>query len=160
MDKCRHGEGVVSQIWMPVWKKNCNYHICKHLHFCLANHACVSHLRRAQPHLLECYYWNFIIGTHMCTSSIRMISFCTRQCELSTSCNISNNASLVSVWTGGGVGQPNVDRPGQRRRPPKNSQICTDILYGWTLRGKKCYWLVYAKHLPVILSLFPSAVRI
>ena len=44
-----------------------------------------------------------------------MISFFTLQCELFTSCNVSNNASLVSARTGegGGGGQPNVDRPGQ-----------------------------------------------
>ena len=41
-------------------------------------------------------------NTHVCTSSIRMISFFTLQCELFTSCNVSNNASLVSAWTGGG----------------------------------------------------------
>ena len=60
-----------------------------------------------------------------------MISFFTLQCELFTSCNVSNNASLVSArtggvgwstkcgqaWTGGGGG-------------PKNSQICADILHG------------------------------
>ena len=42
-------------------------------------------------------------NTHVCTSSIRMISFFTLQCELFTSCNVSNNSSLVSAWTGGGV---------------------------------------------------------
>ena len=55
-------------------------------------------------------------STHVCTSSIRMISFFTLQCELFTSCNVSNNASLVSTRAGGGDrrdGQPNVDRPGQ-----------------------------------------------
>ena len=41
-------------------------------------------------------------NTHVCTSSIRMISFFTLQCELFTSCNVSNNASLVSAWTGEG----------------------------------------------------------
>ena len=34
--------------------------------------------------------------------SNRMISFFTLQCELFTSCNVSNNASLVSARTGGG----------------------------------------------------------
>ena len=42
-------------------------------------------------------------NTHVCTSSIRMISFFTLQCELFASCNVSNNSSLVSAWTGGGV---------------------------------------------------------
>ena len=41
-------------------------------------------------------------NTHVCTSSIRMIIFFTLQCELFTSCNVSNNASLVSAQTGGG----------------------------------------------------------
>ena len=45
--------------------------------------------------------------------SNRMISFFTLQCELFTSCNVSNNASLVSAWTGGGGSQSNVDRPRQ-----------------------------------------------
>ena len=62
--------------------------------------------------------------------SNRMISFFTLQCELFTSCNVSNNASLVSARTGGGGGQPNVDRPGQGEGGRKNSQICADILYG------------------------------
>ena len=34
--------------------------------------------------------------------SNRMISFFTLQCELFLSCNVSNNASLVSARTGGG----------------------------------------------------------
>ena len=51
--------------------------------------------------------------------SNRMISFFTLQCELFTSCNVSNNASLVSARTGGGGGQPNVDRPGQGEGVPK-----------------------------------------
>ena len=41
-------------------------------------------------------------NTHVCTSSIRMISFFTLQCELFTSWNVSNNASLVSARTGEG----------------------------------------------------------
>ena len=55
-----------------------------------------------------------------------MIGFFTLQRELFTSCNVSNNASLVSArtWGGGGAGQPNVDRPGKGKRVPKNSQIC------------------------------------
>ena len=62
--------------------------------------------------------------------------FFSLQCELFTSCNVLNNASPVSAWTGGrgggegGDGQPNVDRPGQGDGGPKNSQICADILYG------------------------------
>ena len=44
--------------------------ILEHLHFCLANHACVSHLLRGQPHLLECYYRNCLIRTHMCVHPV------------------------------------------------------------------------------------------
>ena len=45
-------------------------------------------------------------------TSFRTVFF-TLQCELFTSCNVSNNASLVSAWTGGGGSQSNVDRPRQ-----------------------------------------------
>ena len=38
--------------------------------FCLANHDCVSHLLRGQPRLLECYYWNCLIGTYMCVHPV------------------------------------------------------------------------------------------
>ena len=77
--------------------------ILEHLCFCLANHVCVSHLLRGQPHLLECYYRNYLIETHMCVYPIsKLLVFFTLQCELFTSCNVSNNASLVSAWTGGG----------------------------------------------------------
>ena len=44
--------------------------ILEHLHFCFANHACVSHLLRGQPHLLECYYRNCLIGAHMCVHPV------------------------------------------------------------------------------------------
>ena len=93
--------------------------ILEHLHFCLTIHACVSHLLHGQPHLLEWYYRNCLIGTHVSTSSIRMINFFTLQCELFKSCNVSNNASLVSTRTGRGGGQPNVDKPGQGEGVPK-----------------------------------------
>ena len=53
--------------------------------------------------------------------SNRMISFFTLQCELFTSCNVSNNASLVSAQTGGGGS--NVDRPGQGQGPPKTPKF-------------------------------------
>ena len=69
-------------------------------------------------------------NTHVCTFSMRMISFFTLQCELFTRCNVSNNASLVSARAEGGGGQPKVDRPEQGEKGPKNSQICADILYG------------------------------
>ena len=53
-------------------------------------------------------------NTHVRTSSIRMISFFTLQCELFTSFSVSNNASLVSARTwaeGEGGGLPNKGRP-------------------------------------------------
>ena len=101
-----------------------------------SNHACVLHLLRGQPHLLEWYYRNCLIGTHMCVHPVSEWSvFFTLQCELFTSWNVSNNDSLVSARTGGGEGggQPNVERPGQGEGGPKNPQICADILYGWPL---------------------------
>ena len=70
----------------------------------------------------------------MCTSISELSVFFTLQCELFTSCNVSNNASLVSTRAGGGGrgggGQTNVDRPGQGEGGPKNSQICANIFYG------------------------------
>ena len=49
--------------------------ILEHLHFCLVSCACLSHLLCGKLHLLECYYRNCLMGTHVCTSSIKMISF-------------------------------------------------------------------------------------
>ena len=43
-------------------------------------------------------------NTHMCTSISELSVFFTLQCELFTSCNVSNNASLVSTRAGGGGG--------------------------------------------------------
>ena len=40
-----------------------------HVMSCLC-HACVSHLLRGQPHLLECYYRNCLIGTHICVHPV------------------------------------------------------------------------------------------
>ena len=76
--------------------------ILEHLHFCLASHACVSHLLRGQPYLLECYYRNCLIEKHMCLHPVSEWSvFFTLQCELFRSCNVANNASLVSARTEG-----------------------------------------------------------
>ena len=61
--------------------------------------------------------------------SNRMISFFTLQCELFTSCNVSNIASLME-GKGGMDGQSNVERSGQGKGGPKNLHICADILYG------------------------------
>ena len=63
--------------------------------------------------------WNDIIsnvvfiGMFFTLFSNRIISFFTLQYEFFLICNVSNNASLVSARTGGGGGQPNVDRLGQ-----------------------------------------------
>ena len=49
--------------------------------------------------------WNDIISNIVFIRTLfsnRMISFLTLQCELFLSCNVSNNASLVSARTGGG----------------------------------------------------------
>ena len=116
--------------------------ILEHLHFCFANHGCVSHLLRGQPHLLECYYRNSLIGTHVCVHPVSEWSDffypsvwilhklqCFKQCQ---PCLRTDRG-----WGGGGRGdgQPNVDRPGQGDGGPKYSQICADILYGWPLWG-------------------------
>ena len=79
--------------------------ILEHLHFLLSIfcHVGVSHLLLSQRHLSECYHQNCLIETNVWTSSIRMIIFFTFQCEMFTSCNVSNNASRKSTqieWTG------------------------------------------------------------
>ena len=77
--------------------------------------------------------WNDIISNIAFIRTLfsnRMISFFTLQCELFLSCNVANNASLVSARTGGEGWQPNVDRLGQGEVGGKNSQTCADILYG------------------------------
>ena len=64
--------------------------------------------------------------------SNRMISFFTLLCELFSSCNVSNNASLVSARTEekGGRGQRNVDRPGQGKEgSQKFPNLCGHPLY-------------------------------
>ena len=107
--------------------------ILEHFHFCLANHACVSHLLRGQPHLLECYYWNCLLRTNMCVHPISEWSgFFTLQCELFTSYGVSNNTSLVYARTGGGVGGGRLStKCGQTWRGggriPKISNLCVWI---------------------------------
>ena len=59
--------------------------------------------------------------------SNRMISFFTLHCELFTSCNVSNNASLVSTRTGGGGWSTKCGAAWTEGA--KNSQICADILF-------------------------------
>ena len=75
--------------------------ILEDLHFCLVNHACVTFTSWSTPSFGMLLSKLSNRKTHVCTSSIRMISFFTLQCELFTSCNVSNNASLVSAWAGG-----------------------------------------------------------
>ena len=65
--------------------------------------------------------------------SNRMISFFTLQCELFTSCNVSNNASLVSARTGGGGWSTKCGQAWTGGGGTKNYQICADILHGWPL---------------------------
>ena len=103
------------------------------VHFSLANHAWVSHLLHGQPHLLECYYRNCLIGTHMCSES-----------EWSVFLNFSVNCSKVAMFQimpalclhrqGESGGQVNQMWTGlDRERGTKNPQTCAEILYGWTL---------------------------
>ena len=82
-------------------------------------------------------------NTHVCTSSIRMISFFTLQCEFFTSCNVSKNASLLSPRTGG-EGVVNQVWTGLDRGSgaPKKSQTFADIVYGWPLFGNICIAIV------------------
>ena len=74
-------------------------------------------------------------NTHVCTSSIRMISFFTLQCELFTSCNVSNNGSLVSAQTLGGgwvVNQMWADLDRGRGGVPGGSQVPKIPKFVWT----------------------------
>ena len=107
--------------------------ILEHLHFCLANHASVSHLLRGQLHLLECYCRNCLIGTHMCAHPVsEWLVFFTLQGELFTSCNVFQ--PYVRKDRGNrGVNQMGTDLD-RGRGGPENSQICADILYGWHQR--------------------------
>ena len=61
----------------------------------------------------ECMERNVMTSVRILFSFECFLRFFTLQCELFTSCNVSNNASLVSARTGGGGEQPNLDRPGQ-----------------------------------------------
>ena len=123
---------MFSQMWMSAWKKNYSYHISE-----IFDQSCLCVTFNLWPNpsfgMLLSKLSNR--NTHVCTSSIRMISFfypsVCLPLQLFTSCNVSTNASLVSARTGGGGGgQPNVDRAVQGKGSPKNSQICADIRYG------------------------------
>ena len=96
--------GVDSQMWMSAWKKNYTTILVK---FTQINEIFSFSMQRfwntcifVWPIMPVCHiyfvvnpiFWNAIFG----------IRFFTLQCESFTSCNISNNASLVSAWTGGG----------------------------------------------------------
>ena len=105
--------------------------ILEHLSFCLVNNVCMSHLLRYQPHLLECYYQNCLIGTHMCVHPVSEWSvFLTLQCELFTSCNISNDASLLSAQKWGAGGMVNQMWTGLDRGSQKFPNLCRHPL--WT----------------------------
>ena len=126
--------------------------ILEHLHFCLANHACVSHFPCGEPHPLECYYRNCLIGTHMCVNPVSEWSvLCTLQCELFASCNVSNNASLVPAWIWGRGWSTKCGQVWSEGgdRGPKNSQICANIFYGWPAwylhDGRHSLWYLHCK---------------
>ena len=145
MKNAGRGRKVVSQIWTSAWKKNYSHHICEiyldnlavclHIKFCILlvfNRECMERNVMISFRILsslECFLRYF---------QTEWLVFFTLQCELFTTCNVSNNASLVSARTGGGsergggvVNQiwTDMDRGGGG---PKNSQICSEILYGWT----------------------------
>ena len=111
--------------------------ILEHLHFCLVNHACMSHLLCGQPHLLECYYQNCLIRTCMCVHPVSEWSvFLPFNVNCSQVAMFQIMAALCVHREGEGRGggwSPNVDRLGQGEEGPKNSQVCADILYGWPL---------------------------
>ena len=105
--------------------------------FQLASNACVSHLLRGQLNLLECYYWNCLIGTHMCIHPVSEWSVFlpfSVNCSQAAMIQIMPALCLHRQGEGVGGGQPNVDRPVEGGGGPKNSQICVDTLYGWPLR--------------------------
>ena len=128
MKNAGRGRKVVSQIWTSAWKKNYSHHICEiyldnlavclHIKFCILlvfNRECMERNVMISFRILsslECFLRYF---------QTEWLVFFTLQCELFTTCNISNNASLVSARTGGGSergrggGQPNLDRHGQGR---------------------------------------------
>ena len=131
------GEGWSAKCGLPLGKKIVATifvkftQILENLHFCLANHACVSHLLRGQPHLLECYYWNCLIGTHMCVHPVSewIVSF-------SVNCSQVAMFQIMPVLCphgqeeGGRGGQPNVDRPGQgEERSQKFPNLCGHPLW-------------------------------
>ena len=103
--------------------------ILEHLHFCLANHACVSHWLRGQPHLLECCYQICLIGTDMCVHPVS---------ELSVFSPFSVNCSQVAMFQIMPAlfpqGQERVGGWSTKCGQDKNFQICPDILYECPLK--------------------------
>ena len=103
--------------------------------------------------IIICYYRNCLIKTHMCVHPVSAWSvFFNLQCELFTSCNVSNNVSLVSAGTGGrGGSQPNVDRPGQgegrfQKFPNLSGHplwMTPTLIYGHTLRLERKFFCRY-----------------
>ena len=127
-------------MWRSSWKKKYSYHICEiysdnlavclyiKFSFCLYSIEnveifvgqlclCVTFTSWSTPSFGMLLSKLSNRNTHMCTSSIRMISFFNVQCELFTSCNVSNNASLLCAQgEGGGVVNQmwtDLDRGGQ-----------------------------------------------
>ena len=67
----RGRRGLVSQMWTSECPNKLRKKIISTIFVkYLANHACVSHLLRGQPHLLKCYYRNCLIGTHTCVHPV------------------------------------------------------------------------------------------
>ena len=134
------GRGRFSQMWTSALKKYYSYHICEiytyNLAVCLYIKCSfclypIENVWNAMEwhHFEYCLHSNvfYVIFKQNDQFFLPFSVNCSNNCS---SCNVSNNASLVSARTGGGDGHPNVDRPGQGEGDRKNSQICADILYG------------------------------
>ena len=133
---------MVNQMRTSTWKKNYSYHICEidsddlvvclYMKFSFCLYSMKMYQTQYNAIISNIVFIQMLLRYFQTEWSV----FFTLQCEFVTSCNFSNDASLVSArtggWGGGGVredGQPNVDRPGQGEGGPKNSQISADILY-------------------------------
>ena len=120
-------------MWTSAWKKNYSYHICEIFgQSCL----CVTFTSWSTPSFGMLLSRLSNRNTHVCTSSIRMISFFYRSVWIAHMFQIMPalcpHGQREWGWVGGGwstkCGQAWTGGGG-----PKNSQICADILYGWPL---------------------------
>ena len=98
VDKCVQGEGLVSQMWTSTWKFTqiiWQYVCMKNFHSALFNRECMERNVMTSFQILSSFeYFLRYFQTELS-------AFFTLQCELFTSCNVSNNANLVSAQTGG-----------------------------------------------------------